>query len=49
MEPFPIEDLVREFPDRALRWVLELPGNVRGLLRLAEPPFLETNGSRFRL
>jgi hypothetical protein len=41
VEPFPIEELVRQFPDRALRWVLELPENVRGLLRLAELPFVD--------
>jgi len=41
MEEFPIRDLVRQFPDRAFRWALDLPENVRGLLRLAEVPFVE--------
>ena len=41
MEDFPIEELVRQFPDRALRWALELPENVRGLLKLADLPFVD--------
>ncbi len=29
-----IKDIIREFPDRAIRWLLETPENVRGLLSL---------------
>ena len=39
MEDFPIEDLVRQFPDRAMRWVLELEKCVEGMLELAHLPF----------
>jgi predicted transposase/invertase (TIGR01784 family) len=32
-----LENLVREFPDRSIRWLLETPDNVRGLLLVTEP------------
>jgi hypothetical protein len=41
IDDFPINELVRQFPDRAFRWALELPENVRGLLKLADLPFLD--------
>jgi len=40
-DDLPIHDLVRQFPDRAFRWLLELPENVRGLLKLAGLPFVD--------
>lgn len=29
-----IKDIIREFPDRAIRWLLETPENIRGLLSI---------------
>ncbi len=37
-EPYRLPvSVLREFPDRAIRWLLESPDNVKGLLRMAAP------------